>query len=29
MALLDAPATVGQVLELREGDVEISKAVTT
>jgi uncharacterized protein YbjT (DUF2867 family) len=28
MALLDTPATVGKVLELREGDVEIGEAVT-
>jgi uncharacterized protein YbjT (DUF2867 family) len=26
-ALLDTPATIGKVLELREGDVEITKAV--
>lgn len=28
VALLDTPGTVGQVLELREGDVEIGKAVS-
>jgi uncharacterized protein YbjT (DUF2867 family) len=28
-ALLDTPSTVGKVLELREGDVEISKAVVS